>query len=304
NDIKIFMNRHLAENLKQVAIDQLIDVNKMENCYESIGLPDLHVGYGFPIGSVSAFKGVVSPLGVGYDINCGVRALVSDCDRFSFDSGVLADRLNDSIPSGMYDGKNKSDLVVGIPHLNGILEKGLQFLNIDGELVENRGVFAADPKHVGQKARSSGINSLGSLGSGNHFLEVQYVDEIFDKRAASSMGIQRKDQIVIMIHTGSRGLGYKICEDFNLKTNSLTLDMESDVGRNYMSAMGCAANFAFFNRHVISEKTIGIIKELCHADTLLIYDVSHNIAKREAIEIDGSIEDLIIHRKGASQSLP
>ncbi|KAG0441348.1 tRNA-splicing ligase RtcB [Dictyocoela muelleri] len=307
NDVKIFMNSTLVENLQKEAVDQLVNVNDMEYCYESLGLPDLHPGYGFPIGSVSAFKGVVSPLGVGYDINCGVRALVSDCDKFSIDPKLLADKLNKTIPSGMYDKNNKSDLEIDIPHMNDIMEKGLKLLNIDTELIENNGHLDADPKNVTQKARSSAINTIGTLGSGNHFLEVQYVDEIFDVNAANAMGIKRKNQVVIMIHTGSRGLGYKVCESYIPKSNDNKLacyEIKSEIGANYMSAMGCSANFAFFNRHVIATKVIDIFKNLYHVETQLIYDVSHNIAKKVNVEIDGVIEDLVIHRKGASQSLP
>lgn len=296
-------------------------------------LPDGHEGYGFPVGGVAAMdleNGVISPGGVGYDINCGVRLIRTAITEAEL-RPKLKDTVNDlfaSIPSGVGSSSrtklSQSDLTdllaEGIPW---IINKGYGRQS-DVEVCEEGGcMFGADPSFVSETARKRGALQLGTLGSGNHFLEVQKVDQIFDKTAATRMGIQ-EGMITILIHCGSRGLGHQVCSDY-LKTsekflrakNMILADRElacipnsSEEGQGYKKAMFSALNFAWCNRQMIThwtrkafERVFGLNEN--QLEMQLVYDVSHNIAKVERHKVDGEgTRDLVVHRKGATRAFP
>jgi tRNA-splicing ligase RtcB len=289
----------------------------------SFGMPDMHSGYGFSIGAVAAFATadpacVISPGGVGYDINCGVRLLTTNLTRPDISSKVteLVNCLYKNVPVGV-GGKRKNfikrnDLLeIGAHGAKWALTRGYAVPS-DIENCEGRGCMAtASVDCVSERALQRGVDQLGTLGSGNHFLELQVVEEVFDAAAAAAMGLHR-EQIVVMIHTGSRGFGYQIAEDFvrevegasDLPDRQLAAaPLASEVGRRYFGAMGAAANFAWCNRQVITHFTRSAFREtLDRADVQLdlVYDVAHNIAK---IETHDGVE-VIVHRKGATRALP
>src|SRR4029079_1191101 len=302
----------------------------------SIAMPDIHWGYGFPIGGVAAMdasdggEGVVSPGGVGYDINCGVRLLRSSLTR-----DEIAPRLKDivtqmynNVPTGV--GANRKDLRVSGKDLRGVLEKGAGWAVAKGlgradalSSREERGcIQGADPDLVSARAEERGQTQLGTLGSGNHFAEIQYVAEIFDQTTAEEFGL-RKDQITVMIHSGSRGLGHQVCTDHLKVMGEATrkyaiplpvrqlraAPIDSPEGRNYLAAMAAAANFAFANRQVMAHwiresvgAALGIAPD--RAGMTVVYDVCHTIAKFETFEVDGRRRRLCVHRKGATRAYP
>lgn len=306
------------------SIGQISDVCSLPGLIGNVvGLPDIHTGYGFPIGCVAAFdinnpESVVSPGGVGYDINCGVRALRTNLDIGCFRERAesLADELFGIIPTGMGNDKRSS---IDPGALNSILDQGLDYLlkskeipDEDAEYCESNGHMAGDSRLVGQKAKGRGLNQLGTLGSGNHYLEVQYVDEVYDTERAEVMGI-RKKQIVLMIHTGSRGLGHGVCHNSLMKmvgkstgyTQLACSPYNSKESQEYLLSMGCAANFAFVNRAMITKKARQAFERVFPEARLdLIYDVCHNIAKIENHRINGMEYDAVVHRKGASRAFP
>jgi tRNA-splicing ligase RtcB len=290
----------------------------------SMAMPDIHYGYGFPIGGVAAFyadEGVISPGGIGYDINCGVRMLRTDIDAVSLDKATikeLAGRLYDEIPAGV--GRSGS-LSVSVSRLKEVLKKGAAWAVEQGygdeqdlENIEEGGFMeGADPYCLSQRALQRGKSQLGTLGAGNHFLEIQKISEIYDKDAAGVFGL-KEGMLTLMIHTGSRGLGYQVCDDslkvmqkavkkYDIKINDRQLacaPFKSDEGQRYFRAMKCAANYAWANRQVITGNAIKVIRDLFSADTKieLIYDVCHNVGK---VEKHGG-DELIVHRKGATRS--
>lgn len=305
------------------SINQISEVCSLPGLIgDVVGLPNIHAGYGFPIGSVAAFdindpESIVSPGGVGYDINCGVRALRTNLDIKELREKIelLADELFSIIPTGMGSDER---LRISQGTLNSILDQGLNHMvkskeisEEDLEYCESNGYMPGNSRIISQKSKGRGLNQLGSLGSGNHYLEVQHVDEVYDKEKAEILGI-RKDQVVVMIHSGSRGLGHSVCH------NSL-MDMSgSDVSRqlvcsaynskesqDYLLAMGSAANFAFVNRATITEKARKAFTKTFEKSKLeLIYDVCHNIAKIERHKVDGVDYEVVVHRKGASRAFP
>ncbi|HYT68616.1 MAG TPA: RtcB family protein [Vicinamibacterales bacterium] len=297
----------------------------------SIAMPDIHWGYGFPIGGVAAMdadEGVVSPGGVGYDINCGVRLLRSTLTRDEITprlEAVVA-QMYRNVPTGV--GAHRKDLKVGGKDLRGVLEKGAAWAVSQGlgraedlETVEERGCIAgADPDLVSDRAEERGQTQLGTLGSGNHFAELQYVAEIFDERIAAAYGLE-KDQITVMIHSGSRGLGHQVCTDhlrvmgdasrkygISLPDRQLACaPIESPEGRNYLAAMAAAANFAFANRQVMAHwirESLAIALGIAPDRTgvAVVYDVCHNIAKFETFTVTGKSRRLCVHRKGATRA--
>ncbi|KAG5858947.1 tRNA-splicing ligase RtcB [Encephalitozoon hellem] len=306
------------------SIGQISDVCSLPGLIgDVIGLPDIHTGYGFPIGCVAAFdinnpESVVSPGGVGYDINCGVRALRTNLDIKCLKEKAesLADELFGIIPTGMGSDKRSR---ISLGTLNSILDQGLDYLlkskeipDEDVEYCESNGHMDGDSRLVNQKSKGRGLNQLGTLGSGNHYLEVQYVDEVYNAEKAEVMGI-RKDQIVLMIHTGSRGLGHGVCHDSLMKMAGKNADhsqlacspYSSKESQEYLLSMGCAANFAFVNRAVITKKARQAFEKVFPGSRLdLIYDVCHNIAKVESHRSHGMEYDAIVHRKGASRAFP
>ncbi|MDO8785323.1 MAG: RtcB family protein [Syntrophales bacterium] len=298
----------------------------------SLAMPDMHWGYGFPIGGVAAFdmtEGVISPGGVGYDINCGCRLMTT---RLGFDDirGCIQDlvvALFKNIPAGV---GSKGVLKLSAREEKKVLEEGAKWAVNQGygssddlEATEDRGrMEGADPEMVSTRALERGKEQLGTLGSGNHFLEIEVVEEIFDEDVAAAFGLE-KDQIAILIHSGSRGLGYQVCDDylarmvkhagdlgFSLPDRQLSCAyLHSTPGKDYLSAMACAANYAWANRQMLMHWT-GETLEKClrksprEIGMRLLYDVCHNIAKIETFRVDDREVSLCVHRKGATRAFP
>jgi tRNA-splicing ligase RtcB len=295
----------------------------------SMAMPDIHWGYGFPIGGVAAFdparNGVVSPGGVGYDINCGVRLLASDLVLGDIRAKLpdLVDRLFYAIPAGV--GSKRPELRVAQDELDELMTEGLAWAvarglatQHDREHVEENGRIAgADPSQVSERAKQRGFPQLGTLGSGNHFAEVGVIDEVFDAARAEAFGL-REGQVTLMIHSGSRGLGHQVCTD-SLSTmlwasaeygiplvdrQLCCAPITSPEAKSYLGAMAAAANFAFVNRQVMAHWAREVFDEMFGATLTTVYDVCHNIAKFEEHEVDGVTKRLLVHRKGATRALP
>ena len=299
----------------------------------SLAMPDIHWGYGFPVGGVAATNaenGIVSPGGIGFDINCGVRLLATDLLNEHIRGKVdkLADELFSQLPSGV-GGAGMRDLdaaemrSVMVRGSAWAIEEGYGFVE-DLEVTEEQGCLAgADPEAVSATAMRRGMKQLGSLGSGNHFCEVQKVDHIYDEDAATALGIGQLGQIVVTIHCGSRGFGHQIAEDyvrlaeskqqdfgFHLVDRQLAcLPLQSEEGQSYLAAMACGANFAWANRqllmHGVRQAFASVFKRKARPrDVPMVYDVCHNIAKMEEYEVDGRVQQLCVHRKGATRAFP
>ncbi|MBU2446193.1 MAG: RtcB family protein [Bacteroidetes bacterium] len=294
----------------------------------SLGMPDAHQGYGFCIGGVAAVdfeKGVVSPGGIGYDINCGVRLLTTDLEFNQVKSRTeeLIKNLFHEIPSGTGKGGR---LKLSYSELDDVLRLGVGWsvknnyaLASDREYIEEHGCIPnADPEKVSNRAKERGRDQLGTLGSGNHFVEVQIVQEIFDEETARAFNLH-KDQVVILVHTGSRGLGHQVCTDYlremdaAMKTYGISMPdrelacvpIDSKEGRNYLGAMSSAANFAFNNRQLITYNVREVFRRLFKTDKVnIVYDVCHNIAKIEEHTVDSSKKKVLVHRKGATRAFP
>ena len=300
----------------------------------SIGLPDIHSGYGFAVGHVAAFdmddlEAVVSPGGVGYDINCGVRLIRTNLTAVQVEArkGDLLDAMFAKIPVGVARGN--PDLQLSRDDLKQVLEQGMAWAVQKGHAwpedvdhVEDNGCIAGGlMKSIGQRPLSRGISQLGSLGSGNHYVEIQVVDEIYDSDAARVMGIEKVGQVCVMLHCGSRGLGHQVAEDaireFDAKLaaeGTKLVDRQlscykisSPEAQRYLSGMAAAANFAFVNRSVIAR----LVRESFEAvfgmasrdmDMHVVYDVAHNIAKVEEHVVEGVKKRLLVHRKGSSRA--
>jgi tRNA-splicing ligase RtcB (3'-phosphate/5'-hydroxy nucleic acid ligase) len=299
----------------------------------SLAMPDIHWGYGFPVGGVAATdaeEGVISPGGIGFDINCGVRLLATDVmqDQIKGKVDRLADELFSHLPSGVgTDGMRKltqSEIRAVMLHgASWAVEEGYGF-PADLEVTEENGCLAgANPDAVSQKAIQRGISQLGSLGSGNHFCEIQVVDHIYDKEAANALGIGQKGQVVATIHCGSRGFGHQVAEDFIKLAESKQKDygfrlvdrqlaclpLKSADGQAYLAAMACGANFAWANRqllmHGVRQAFATVFGRKARAKDLPpVYDVCHNIAKMEEYETDEQMRRVCVHRKGATRAFP
>lgn len=299
----------------------------------SMAMPDIHWGYGFPIGGVAATRvrdGVISPGGVGYDINCGVRLLRTDLDEDEVMPRIreLVNHLFHNVPSGLgSEGKIK----LNDREMEEVLRSGAGWAAkrgygtpLDLEFTEEQGCMTvADPGKVSDKAKQRGMPQLGTLGSGNHFLEVQVVREIYDAEAAGAMGITHAGQVLMLIHTGSRGLGHQVCDDYlrvmgeAVRRYGIVLPdrqlacapVESEEGRDYLSAMACAANYAWANRmciaHWVRDSFSQVFaKKATYLGMEQVYDVAHNIAKLEDHIIEGKKQALCVHRKGATRAFP
>jgi tRNA-splicing ligase RtcB len=299
----------------------------------SLAMPDVHWGYGFPIGGVAATRitdGVVSPGGVGFDINCGVRLLrtnLTDEEVYPRIDELTAE-LYASVPSGL---GSRGRLRVNEKELEQVMVQGSRWAVGKGYgepedvvVTEDSGcIGGADPDKVSAKARQRGIPQLGTLGSGNHFLEVERVGEIFDAEAARVMGIEQVGQIVVMIHCGSRGLGHQVCTDYVASLGNIVrkygielpdrqlvcAPVSSPEGQSYLEAMACAANYAWTNRqcivHWVRESLVKVFgKSKRELGLEQVYDVAHNIAKIEEHSIDGKNLRLCVHRKGATRAFP
>ncbi len=295
-------------------------------------LPDGHEGYGFPVGAVAAMdaeEGLISPGGVGYDINCGVRLIRTNLTEQDVRPKIkeLVTDLFNSVPSGV---GSKGAIKLNRSQLDEVLIKGVQWaidngygMHDDAEVCEESGQMKnADPNKVSDRARKRGAPQLGSLGSGNHFLEVQRVEEIHDEEAAKKMGIE-KGNITVLIHCGSRGFGHQVCSDY-LRTSEraqekYNIDLpdrelacvpnSSEEGESYRKAMFSALNFAWSNRQMITHWTRKSFERVfkqseSDLDMKLVYDVAHNIAKFEKHKIDVKERSVVVHRKGATRAFP
>lgn len=316
------------------AIKQVVNVAHLPGIQKySLAMPDIHWGYGFPIGGVAATdinEGVISPGGVGYDINCGVRLARTSLNINEVKPKIdkLVGQLFKDVPTGV--GASGAIKKLSPKEIKNIMLNGSQWAvehgfgyEYDIEFTEERGKLDdADPDVVSERAIERGQDQAGTLGSGNHFLEVDVVDEIYDNSIADVLGLF-KGQVLLLIHTGSRGLGYQVCDDylkvlvraekkfnFNLPDKQLACaPIQSEEGQNYLGAMRCAANFAWNNRQIIMHlaknsllKTFGISENELGFN--LIYDVCHNIAKIEKHNIDNEIKNVCVHRKGATRAFP
>ena len=292
----------------------------------SYTMPDAHQGYGFPIGGVAAFdmdEGIISPGGVGYDINCGVRLLKTDWTAEEIDKKrqELLDGLYKEIPAGVGRGGitklSKSELLE-------VLKNGADWALKNGygnkadlqRTEENGQMDGADPGQCSTRALARGLPQLGTLGAGNHFLEIQKVDKIYDEEVAKTFGIEKEGQVTVMIHCGSRGFGHQVASDYiklmeakfghaHLPDRELiNAPINSDLGQKYVKAMACAINFAFANRQMIAHWTRDVFKKVMGtSDGMdMVYDVCHNIAKFEDHDVDEKKKKLCVHRKGATRS--
>ncbi len=326
----IFASEALIGQIEHdLTIEQIANVATLPGLVgKSLAMPDAHQGYGFAIGGVAAADlehGVVSAGGVGFDINCGVRLLTTQYlvkDIVPRMDQLLTQLFHD-IPCGT--GKTGVAKVVK-QELNTVLCDGAQWAVANGygnhedvEHIEERGKIAGvNPDYVSDRAKERGKGQLGTLGSGNHFLEIQRVDEIFDTEIARVLGLHI-DQVVVLIHTGSRGLGHQVCTDYleimqsGMKKFNITVvdrqlacvPIRSKEGEQYLSAMAAAANFAFCNRQMITHWTREAFAKVIGPGSLrVVYDVAHNIAKREEYDVDGVRRQLLIHRKGATRAFP
>lgn len=298
----------------------------------SVAMPDVHWGYGFPIGGVAAVDaktGCISPGGIGFDINCGVRLIRTDLREEDLKGrlGPLMDALYANVPSGL---GSKGLKRLSRDQIDDVLRNGSRWAVENGfgwdddlDVTENGGrMESADPSKVSDKAKERGIPQLGSLGSGNHFLEVDVVDEVFSEEAAKAFGLE-KGTVTVTVHCGSRGCGHQIATDYirvmeryirkhgiSLPDNQLACaPLDSEEGADYFAAMSCGANYAWANRQMIThwvresfEKVFGSSAE--DLGMRMVYDVAHNIAKKERHRVDGRERDVLVHRKGATRAFP
>jgi tRNA-splicing ligase RtcB len=327
----VYASRAILDQAKKdLSLEQAMNVATLPGIVgSSLAMPDIHQGYGFPIGGVAATDyqhGVVSPGGVGFDINCGVRLV-----RANLGEGAVRGKLQELVNQVFRDvpcgtgGKGPVNLTDG--QLTQVLERGAPWMIANGYGEERDAEFAeesgcldgADAGEVSVRARERGRPQVGTLGSGNHFLEVQWVEQIHDPDAARAMGIE-EGQVVVLIHCGSRGLGHQVCTDYLAQMNAamkkygITLPdrqlacvpSQSPEGRSYLGAMRAAANFAWANRQAILHFLRGSFTKVFGKSARLdvIYDVCHNIAKRERHVVDGVNRDVLVHRKGATRAYP
>jgi len=328
---RIYLDDDAIKEVEKGAVDQVANVACLPGIQKfSIGLPDIHFGYGFSIGGVAAFSarnGIISPGGVGFDINCGVRLLKTNLTEEDVKPKIreLVDAFFRNVPSGV-GSKGKIRLKEG--QIDEVLDNGAEWAVENGYgweedlhyLEENGKIDAADSTKVSEKAKKRGIPQLGSLGSGNHFLEIQRMDKIFDESVAKVFGIE-EGQITVMIHTGSRGCGHQICSDYlrimdkATKRHKIELPdrqlacapVDSDEAQDYFKAMSAAANYAWANRQMIVHWVRESFEQVYRRDAEdlglnIIYDVAHNIAKKEVHKIKGRDMELYVHRKGATRA--
>jgi len=330
---RVYANEKIASTVRgDPVLKQVANVAHLPGIVDhSLAMPDIHLGYGFPIGGVGAFtmeEGVISPGGVGYDINCGVRLIGSDLTKADIHGRLhgLADALFRDVPSGV--GSHGAISRLSDKQLDRLLVRGAAWVvengygeALDLEKTEEGGAMGGtDPEAVSNRARTRGTDQVGTLGSGNHFLEIQVVDKVYHEKTAAAYDIA-EGQIALMIHCGSRGFGYQICDDYlQLMAQATTrygIDLpdrqlacspvNSPEGQRYLSAMACAANYAWANRQMIQHlATASIMRALAAeprtARFRLIYDVAHNIAKIESHMTDTGEQRLCVHRKGATRA--
>jgi tRNA-splicing ligase RtcB len=334
----VFANDALMEKMKtDRTLEQCANVAHLPGIYKNaITLPDGHEGYGFPIGGVAATdyeEGVISPGGVGYDINCGVRLLSTNLTEQDVRPKLveLAGTIFDNVPSGL--GSRRKDFSVSSRDLDNLVTEGVQWLinkglgwAEDAQHCEEQGQMQnANPDKVSSTAKSRGLSQMGTLGSGNHFLEIQKVDKIYNLQTAKAFGINEEGQVTVMIHCGSRGYGHQVCSDYlrvmehAVQKYRITLpDRElacapgnSKEATDYVQAMACAVNYAFCNRQAIMHWVRQSFQQVYKQDPekfelKLVYDVAHNIAKAETHKINdkGKTKKVWVHRKGATRAFP
>src|SRR5690606_15278668 len=331
---RVFASRSLLEDtLDDKSIEQLVNATTLPGIVGyAIAMPDVHQGYGFPVGGVAATRlpdGIISPGAIGYDINCGVRLLASDLSEEEIEPYLddLATTLYRNCPSGVGKGGRYR---LSAQEMEDVLARGAAWclendLATAEDLIHTEGtggLTGADPAKVSQRARDRGRDQLGTLGSGNHFLELDRVADILEPEAAAAFGL-RPNQVVVLIHSGSRGLGHQVCTDYvrdfqrvltryNIRLPDRELvcaPLDSPEGAAYLAAMQAAANFAFANRQVLSMLVRESFDQVL-GDTGLpvhlrqVYDVAHNIGKVEWHDIDGQRMQVCVHRKGATRAFP
>lgn len=321
----VFANKKILAEIEEAPIEQIVNVASLPGILEkAIIMSDVHSGYGFPIGGVAAFdteEGIISPGGIGFDINCGIRLMMTDLKEEEIKEKIplLVDEFFKEVPTGL---GREGIVKVKRSEFGKICEEGVNWCVRNGfgeesdlDAIEDGGrLEGADFKAVSEKAIERGISQVGSLGSGNHFLEIEAVEEIFDKEKAADYGIYEKGQVGVAIHTGSRGFGHQIGTDYLKLFSSVmgkykikVLDRElscapfkSNEGQRYFRAMKAGANNAYVNREVIGDKVRRIIRRVISEKTrcYLLADVCHNIAKLE----DYKGKKVLVHRKGATRS--
>ena len=330
----IYANREIGKSLAEDrSLDQVVNVAMLPGIVKaSMGMPDIHWGYGFPIGGVAGFdvkEGIISPGGVGYDINCGVTLIGTDLDVEEVRPHIreMLDKIFLKVPSGM---SKKASLKINEKQMDEILSLGLEWAFDNGYATEDDMLHTEDrgkmgqpePVNVSLEARKRGLTQLGTLGSGNHFLEIQSVERILDGERASSFKLH-EGKATVMIHTGSRGLGHQVATDFVREiqkggdgvvpdVNDRQLSsayFQSDIGQRYYGAMNAAANFGFVNRQIIVSRIRSVFGEVLHRDPeemgiRIVYSLAHNIARVERHRVDGKSMDLVVHRKGATRAFP
>ncbi|MEM0134675.1 MAG: RtcB family protein [Thermoplasmatales archaeon] len=331
----IYTNEELLKGIRNdESLNQVINVSKLPGIVKaSLAMPDIHLGYGFPIGGVAAFDlndGIISPGGVGYDINCGVRLIKTSLNYNDVKHQIkdIVDEIFKNVPSGV---GREGKLNLGADKIEDFLSEGVKRAVGEGygwtsdvERIEEGGtVTFADRSKVSQKARNRGFPQLGTLGAGNHFLEIQVVDKIFDVALANKFGLTSEGQVAIMIHTASRGFGHQVATDYlevmesaMKKYGIVVPDKQlasapygSKEAQDYIGAMGAAANFSYSNRQLITHGIRESFKRVFRRDPEemgmdIVYDVSHNIAKVEEHKVNERMQKVIVHRKGATRAFP
>ncbi len=332
----VFANKDLLDKMQtDRTLQQCVNVAHLPGIYKhAITLPDGHEGYGFPIGGVAATdfdEGVISPGGVGYDINCGVRLVTTNLSEKDIRPKLaeLTNAIFKNVPCGL--GSRRKDFRTTEHDLDRLVMEGVQWVidqglgwSEDVSHCEERGCMKnADPDKVSTTAKNRGVTQIGTLGSGNHFLEIQKVDSIYDEKTAKVFGITHEGQVTVMIHCGSRGFGHQICSDY-LRVMEMAVrkykialpDRElacapgnSKEAENYYQAMACAVNYAFANRQTIMHWVRQSFQQVFKEDPerfglKLVYDVAHNIAKIENHKVDGERRKVWVHRKGATRAFP
>jgi tRNA-splicing ligase RtcB len=338
---RLIVSPALKKGIEGRVVDQITNVATLPGIQKyAIALPDAHAGYGFPIGGVAAFdmeEGVISPGGVGFDINCGVRMLTTTLEERDVKPKIreLINNLFQKVPAGVGVKLKHDNFLANISYsdFESVLENGAQWCLENGyareedvNRIESQGKMPdADYSKVSDKAKSRGLRQLGTLGSGNHYLEIQVIKpgDLFDPEIGAKFGLNKPYQVTAMIHCGSRGMGHQVASDY-LRTCLVAmnkykipvLDQElasvpinSKEGKDYFAAMSCASNMAFANRQIITHNVRKVFTEVFHKDEDelgldLIYDVAHNIAKIEEHNIDGVKKKVMVHRKGATRGFP
>jgi len=317
----LYLTEKLMAGVEDDAIQQIVNVTTLPGIVgNAYAMPDMHSGYGFPIGGVAAFdyeKGIVSPGGIGFDINCGVRLALTSVKKEELNKDILK-KLFKSVPSGV---GSETDDKLTPTEFEELCVKGLDWAiakgfatKIDKECTEDYGVLKSSTEHASQRAIARGRKQIGTLGSGNHFLELQVVDKIYDIELAKAWGLE-EGNVCVMIHSGSRGFGHQIATDYiqtfldaaskyNITfcdSQLASVPISSKEGQNYLECMNSAANFAYVNRQMMMHKTREVFSEN-GIELKLLYDVAHNIAKKETYLVNGEKKDVLVHRKGATRA--